>query len=110
MSREQYETGKFHVRGYGRNAEGTLALKQPVEVTIEVAKSPGTDLISLSVECPYNTGAHGGRCKASHPDTDKVGEGIGCIYSLDLPWEFEKDPDIASNNLLAQVKLERASC
>lgn len=41
-------------------------------------------MISSIVKCKYNTGGHGQRCKASHPDTDKVGEGIICPYSFDI--------------------------
>lgn len=49
-------------------------------------KSPGTDTISSHVKCPYNTGGHGQRCKASHPEVDKVGDGVLCPYALDIPY------------------------
>ena len=77
---------KFPIECSGRDSTGSFVLKEPVNVTVEIYKIPGSDIISSNVDCPYNTGGHGERCKASHPDVDKVGEGIRCPYSFDLPY------------------------
>lgn len=64
-------------------------LPNPVDVQVKVYKSPGSSDIGSAVTCPYNTGAHGERCKASHPEVDKEGEGVTCPYALDIPYTLE---------------------
>lgn len=67
----------------GRNEHVLEVLAEPVRVKVTVLHEGNR--ISTSVECPYNTGSHGYRCKASHPDHDKVGIGVRCAYTVDLP-------------------------
>ena len=75
---------------HGRNAFGDRALTLPeqAELTQRCGMETG---FSASVDCPHNTGGHGQRCKASHPDVDKVGQGVGCPYSFDYPYVLTFD-------------------
>jgi hypothetical protein len=84
---------KFPIKCVGRNFQGREALKDPIDVEVTISKIPDSDTIESLVKCPYNTGGHGQRCKASHPDVDKVGEGVGCPYSFDIPYALEIDKD-----------------
>lgn len=78
-----------HIRCLGRSAKGTPALHTPVDVKITINQHAET--ITLSVKCPHNTGGHGQRCKASHPPgVDKVGQGVTCPYSLDIPYYHDQ--------------------
>jgi hypothetical protein len=77
------QTCIFQIRCRGRKAPGVEVLKRPVNVKLEVRQRG--DGVLLSVRCKHNTGSHGQRCKASHPNVDKVGEGVLCPYSLDIP-------------------------
>ena len=89
MTIDNYVTQTYPVECKGRNKTGDEVLATPVSVKVEVYKSRGSNLILSDVECPYNTGGHGQRCKASHPEVDKVGEGVGCPYSFDIPYAIE---------------------
>ena len=80
----------FPVRCKGRDSQGREVLDAAVDVRVNVHQSPDSDAILSIVECPYNTGGHGQRCKASHPKVDKVGEGAGCPYSFCIPYALEK--------------------
>lgn len=72
----------------GRNAEGQAVLEESISVTVELNKIGG--MISVGpMDCPFNTGGHGQRCKASHPNQDKVGAGVGCPFSYDYPYASE---------------------
>ena len=71
----------------GRNAFHQKVLKTPVKVTIRISSDEKN--ISFQVICPHNTGSHGQQCKASHPEVDKIGDGIGCPYAVDLPYAFD---------------------
>ena len=85
-------THNFTVICKGRDKYRKEVLEEGVEVTVTMFQGYGSNIISSSVnDCPYNTGAHGQRCKASHPEQDKVGEGVGCPYSFDAPYAFEGD-------------------
>lgn len=64
-------------------------LLEAVRVEIKIYKRPGSSDLSSLVDCPYNTGGHGQRCKASHPHSDKFEEGVHCPYSFDLPYAFD---------------------
>lgn len=76
-------------RGYDKAREEVL--QKPVSAKVKVYQPPGDEKnISLSVDCVHNTGGHGQRCKASHLDKDKVGKGVGCPYSVDIPYVFDK--------------------
>lgn len=79
---------QLNCKGRGNNGEEVLG--KAVLVTIRLSQSPGTRLISVGPQdCPYNTGGHGQRCKASHPNHDKVGVGVGCPFSFDFPYVLE---------------------
>ena len=87
----KYQEHVFYVKCGGRNAEGRSVLKQPICVKIKISRRVRSSMISSDAnDCPYNCGGHGGRCKASHPDKEKVGNGITCPYSFDAPYCFEK--------------------
>ena len=75
----------FRIECKGRNVKRQEVLKEPVNVRVEVWGRSNSDTIEINVHCPHNTEGHGQRCKASHPGRDKVGKGIHCAYSLDLP-------------------------
>ena len=83
MKEEEYVTKTFERECEGRDGSGKKVLQEPIAVKIEVHKSPDSRMISSLVDCPHNVGAHGQRCKASHPNQDKVGYGINCRYSFD---------------------------
>ena len=71
----------------GRNHLGKSALEIPVSSEVVITPIKGDTLtISLNVNCTFNTGSHGQRCKASHPDQDNFGVDILCPYSLDIPY------------------------
>lgn len=80
----------YPVRCKGRDANGNEALTEAVGACVQITKSAESNMLSSTVNCRYNTGGHGQRCKASHPEVDKVGEGVGCPYSFDIPYALEK--------------------
>jgi hypothetical protein len=82
-------SASFQIECRGRNERREKVLKDPVRVEVTVSQSPGSNMIGSTVKCPYNTGGHGDRCKASHPDRDKVGDGISCPYAVDLPYAVD---------------------
>lgn len=87
MAKNRLVERVFSIQCLGRNTNGNTVFKQPIAVKVLVQQGCGDEKnISLSVECPYNTGGHGQRCKASHPHTDKVGNGVFCPYSVDIPY------------------------
>ena len=90
MELNEYIEQTFPIQCKGRNSKGLEVLQEPVNVEVKIYKSPGSNIISNIVRCFYNTGSHGERCKASHPTVDKVGEGIICPYSFDIPYALEK--------------------
>jgi len=103
MGIDHFVKQTYPIECKGRNEIGDEALDAPVKVLVEVYKSQASNTISSIVRCLYNTGGHGQRCKASHPDVDKIGEGVGCPYSFDLPYALEKklnfDPILQINLL-----------
>jgi len=78
------KTCTFQIKCQGRRAPGIVALEEPVSARLIIGQVGNT--IDIRVKCKYNTGGHGQRCKASHPEADKVGEGVYCPYSLDVPF------------------------
>ncbi|MAH03421.1 hypothetical protein CMI39_01395 [Candidatus Pacearchaeota archaeon] len=92
MTIDKFVTQNYPIECKGRDKLGNEVLDNPVNVEVEIHKSPGNNMISSDVgECVYNTGGHGERCKASHPNVDKVGEeSVGCPYSFDIPYVLEK--------------------
>ena len=89
MAIDEYVTQTYSIVCKGRNDVGDEDLDYPINAEVEIHKRPGSNIISSNVECPYNIGGHGQRCKASHPDIYKVGEGVGCPYSFDIPYALE---------------------
>lgn len=74
-----------NVQCYGCDQNGQLALEEPMNAQVKIYKTPDSEyLISTTVKCSYNTGAHGQRCRASHPETDKAGEGVSCPFSFEI--------------------------
>ena len=74
----------------GRGPTGETVLQQPVGVTVRLSSPGPGPMISVGpTDCPYNTGGHGQRCKASHPEKDKVGAGVLCPFSFDYPYAQE---------------------
>ena len=92
----------------GRGFQGEEVLDNPITVTVELDKSD--DMISVGPQaCPFNTGGHGQRCKASHPDQDKVGAGVGCPFSFDYPYCAEiRNWTVPSELKAAMQELETA--
>lgn len=81
----------FPVECNGRDRKGGGVLTTPVQVRVTVSRSSGTNVLESQVECPYNAGGHGQRCKASHPEQDKVGEGIACAYAFTIPHVIDEN-------------------
>ncbi len=93
MTVDQYVTQDYPIECKGRDANMQEVLDEALEVTVHIHKSPGSSMISSNVDCPYNVGGHGDRCKASHPDVHKIGRGVGCPYSFDIPYALEYYPE-----------------
>ncbi len=91
MQATKYVEQNLSIQCHGRDTFGKEVLKSPVTLNVNVHKSPGSTYISNIVECPYNTGGHGQRCKASHPYVDKIGGGVGCPYAFDIDDGNEED-------------------
>lgn len=87
---DKYVTQKYPIECRGRNLLRKEVLPEPVLVLVEIFKFSGSNHLSSIVECPYNTGGHGDRCKASHPEVDKKEVGISCPYSFDIPYAIDK--------------------
>lgn len=79
----------FKLMCLGRTLTGQSVLDEPVEVEVRIYRSPNSKECCCNVECPYNTGGHGQRCKASHPWTGKVGEGVLCPFVFDYPYALK---------------------
>ncbi len=91
MSVDDYVTQTYPVECKGRDENGSEVLDEALDVEVKIYKSPGSSMISSNVDdCPYSAGAHGQRCKASHPNQDKIGKGINCSYSFNIPYAPEK--------------------
>ncbi len=90
------------IQCFGRDASYQSTLTKPVFACVDV--SSDGEHISLNVQCRYNTGSHGQRCKASHPNEDKVGDGVFCPYAIDLPYA----PDLWHQNTLDQQSQKSA--
>jgi hypothetical protein len=81
---------EFRFNCLGRNARREPVLTRPVSVILSVNQwGRNQDQFSVGVTCPHNTGGHGHRCNASHPGTDKVGDGIPCAYAVDIPHSID---------------------
>jgi len=83
------ETHIIPMTCFGRNSEGKNALSTAVNFNLVITRPPeDSQCVSISAEsCPHNTGSGKQRCKASYaPGIDKIGEGIICPYTLDIPY------------------------
>ena len=69
----------------GRGPRGENVLRVPIHVVVGLFKPypRHPEEIEAKPTCPYLTGGHGQRCKASHPNQDKVGDGVFCIFRFD---------------------------
>ncbi len=76
----------FSIKCMGRKERGFPALEEPVDVRVDVYQQTDSDSLHISVDCVHNTGSHGQRCMASYPGQEKVGEGVRCPYSVDIPY------------------------
>ena len=92
----------FAISCYGRDANGNTVLPEPVQIICNVRQSTEWT-ISIDVTCPYSTRGHRERCKASHPETDKIGEGVACPYSLDIPYALDKKIIVRGNKVSRDV-------
>ncbi len=85
-----FTTVVFHVLCKGRNSERKEVLAEAIRVDVHARLAEDERSIAIHVNCPHNTGGHGQRCKASHPaGIDKIGKGVHCAYSLDLPYAMD---------------------
>jgi len=89
----------FTIPCYGRDFDGNPVLREPVMADVIVSQSTEHS-ISLNVKCVYNTGGHGQRCKASHPEVDKISEGVNCPYSADVPYALDRKKIIVRGNMV----------
>ena len=79
--------------GRGPNGESIF---EPIDIVIELFKPYPlyqNDIEVVPKDCSFLTGGHRQRCKASHPDLDKVGDGVACPYSFDFPYVLENNAD-----------------
>ena len=73
-------------RGRDHRDKPVFGASDAIPVTVSVRQSPDSNIISTSVTCPHNVGGHGHRCKAAHPEADKIIQmEATCCYSIDLP-------------------------
>ena len=104
MAEQEYIERKVTAPCHGRAAGGADALQNPVMVEATLYQSPGvTDSFGCYVQCPYNTGGHGERCKASHPEQDKVVPGVSCLHSFFYPQVLEAIPSWVPPTGLAET-------
>jgi len=91
MSINKLIVQKFPITCRGRDMEGNKVLDTPAKFELKIYQGASETTITSDVsDCEYNTGGHGQRCKASHPNVDKIGKGILCPYSFDIPYALEK--------------------
>lgn len=75
-----------HFNCKGRDKYGQEVLTESVPVILEFQQCNLESIFTTSVECRWRTGGHGQRCFASHPNSDKVGEGVPCAYVTSIGW------------------------
>ncbi len=76
---------KIKIDCCGNGPKGMGILDEPMSVEILATQDPSGDIVVRPVNCPFNTGGHGQRCKASHQNRDKDDSGdIHCPYSFDF--------------------------
>ena len=77
---------EVHIRCGGRGPTGVEVFSPQIDVTIEVSKKRGIDYVNVQPKnCCHSVDDHAQRCKASHPDQDRVGDGVLCPFSFDYP-------------------------
>src|SRR4030042_1413607 len=104
---ESYIDAVFPIECKGRDANGKDVLKNPVKALVKIYKRQGSSDLSSILECQYNTGGPGHRCKASHPDVDKIGEGVICPYSLATPNTSDVNINVEEEGKDNYAKLEK---
>lgn len=75
----------------GRTWTGEPALAEPVEANVRLGRDMGWSMPACCcyVSCPHNTGGNGQGCGASHPSSDKEGEGVLCPFAFDYPYALK---------------------
>lgn len=94
MAQNEYIGITFPIKCRGRNAlrGEVFPANKAIEAKVVIYQPNGIDTsISSTVECPHNTGGHGQRCKASHLNKDKVGDGVICPFSFDIPSALDQN-------------------
>lgn len=90
-------TVRVQLKCRGRDAKKKPVLKRSVKVLVDVRGSSERTADKIATQiivCKHNTGGHGQRCKASHPEgVDKVGDGVNCPLSFDWPYVLEGKPN-----------------
>ena len=99
MAINEYVTQTYPVPCAGRNVFGDKVLNELINVEVEIRQKIGSNMISSIIECKYNTGAHGQRCKACQPDINIIGAGVMCPYSFDIPYALETKKIKPSSNI-----------
>ena len=79
----------FSVQCRGRDASYKEVLGEPVLVEVHIRALADEKTIATEVRCPFNTGSHGHRCKASHPESEQAEEDVTCPYVLDIPTSID---------------------
>ena len=87
---EKYVAQAYHVECKGRDRNRNEVLVKPVAARVIISQHKDSDILTSRVDCPHATGGHGQNCKALRPKSDKIGEGIVCAYSFDIPYDLEK--------------------
>lgn len=96
MNQEFPTIKSIEIMCVGRGPDGGGVLEKPINVVIKLSrpylKKPN-DIEVVPKNCPFLTGGDPQRCKASHPDEDKVGAGVLCPFSFDWPYVLENNAD-----------------
>ena len=96
--------GRARFECFGVDAEGKNVLSSPEAVAVDFVQREGnTTSFTGNVRCSYIAGGHGQRCRASHPDSAKVGDGVSCPFTFDYPYVKNNNPDWICPSKLWQV-------
>lgn len=84
-------TARVNCRGVDANGKPCFKTYIVVKVTLTVYHCGW----GASVDCPFNTGSHGQRCRASHPGRERLGKGVPCalVGSASAPGAMVTDFD-----------------
>jgi hypothetical protein len=82
MTINKYVEQKFPIECKGRDSKGNRVLEKPTKADVFIHKRSGSNIISSIVECPYISGGHGEKCRASN-------DNAYCPYAFDIPYALE---------------------